>query len=188
MSNATAQPAPAPPRRIVAVMAEFADVDSVMNAARRCRDTGFRLWDVHSPFPIHGIDRAMGNRPTVLPWLVMGGGVAGALLGLWLQYFTNVLDYPYLISGKPLFSLPANIPVIFELAVLLAALTAVFGMLALNLLPMLHNPLFAVERFRRVTSDRFFVVIYTADPAYDPQRTPEMLRSLGASAVEMVEE
>lgn len=169
-------------------MAEFADVDAVIAAARRCRDAGFSQWDVHSPFPIHGIDRAMGNRPTVLPWLVAAGGLTGLLAGLALQYFTNVLDYPYLISGKPLFSLPANIPVIFELTVLLAALTAVFGMLALNLLPMLYNPLFKVDRFRRVTADRFFVIIYTADPKYDPQRTPEMLRALGATAVEMVEE
>jgi hypothetical protein len=173
---------------VVGVMGEFADVDSVVRAARRVRDAGFTRWDVHSPFPIHGIDAAMGIRPTVLPWLVLGGGAAGLTTGLLLQWYTNAVDYPFLVSGKPFFSLPAFVPVIFELAVLLAALTAVFGMLGLNKLPMLYNPLFKSERFRRVTNDRFFIVIDAADPKFQEPGTSEMLRSMGSIEVEKIED
>lgn len=173
---------------MVAVMAEFTDVQSVTLAAKRIRDEGFKQWDVHTPFPIHGMDSAMGIRATILPWLVLGAGLTGLGLGLFMQWYMNTFDYPYYISGKPLFSLPAFIPVIFELTILFSALTAVFGMLLLNRLPMLYNPLMKHERFRRVTSDRFFIVIDSADPKFDEARTTELLKSLGATAVERVED
>lgn len=173
---------------MVAVMAEFEDVQSVTLAAKRIRDEGFRQWDVHTPFPIHGMDSAMGIRGTILPWLVLGAGLTGLTLGLVMQWFMNAYNYPYLISGKPLFSLPAFIPVIFEMTILFSALTAVFGMLLLNRLPMLYNPLLKHERFRRVTSDRFFIVIDSADPKFDEAATTQLLKSLGASAVERVED
>jgi hypothetical protein len=131
----------------VALLAEFADVDGVMTAARGLRDAGFRNWDVHSPFPIHGIDAAMGIRPTRLPWMALIGGITGLFAGLLLAWWTNAVDYTFLISGKPRFSLPANIPVIFETTVLFAALATVFGMLLLNRLPTLYNPLLNAQRF-----------------------------------------
>src|ERR1700688_3764246 len=121
---------------------ELKEVDEHANADPAPRAAGYKVWAVPSPFPIHGIDAVIGIRPTILPWLVLGGGLTGLLSGLGLQWFTNAFDYPFLISGKPIFSLPANIPVIFELTVLFSALTAVFGMLGLNRLPMLYNPLF----------------------------------------------
>ncbi len=173
---------------VVGVMGEFEDVDAVVNAARKIRAAGFTKWDVHSPFPIHGIDHAMGTKPTILPWLVLGGGLAGLVTGLVLQWFTNAFDYKFMISGKPYMSLPAFIPVIFELTVLFAALTAVFGMFLLNLLPMLYNPLFKVARFRRVTDDRFFIVIDAADPQFDEAKAAAMMVELGAVAVEKVED
>ncbi len=105
-----------------------------------------------------------------------------------MQYFTNAVDYPLVISGKPLFSLPANIPVIFELAILFAALTAFKGMLVANRLPQLSRPLFAVERFRRASQDRFFIVIEAADPLFDEEKTRAFLASLGGTAVEEVKE
>lgn len=173
---------------LIAVLAEFTTVDTVIAAARRLRIAGFTRWDTHSPFPLHGIDRAMGIRPTILPWMVLCGGLFGLFGALWLTWYTNAHDYPFLISGKPVWSLPANIPIIFECTILCSALTAVFGMLGLNRLPLLYNPLFKSERFRRVTNDRFFIVIDVTDPKFDLIKTPYALRALGAVAVEKVED
>jgi hypothetical protein len=169
-------------------LAEFEDVDSVMAAARKVRDEGYRLWDVHSPFPIHGIDDAMGIRPTILPWLVLFGGVAGLLGGLALQVWTMAIDYPYLISGKPLMSMPAFIPVIFECTIAGAAFAAVFGMLLLNKLPTLYNPLLKSERFRRVTDDRFFISIDATDPKFDDRGTRDFLASLNPTWLQSYED
>jgi hypothetical protein len=169
-------------------LAEFGDVDTVMRAAEVVRDAGFTRWDVHSPFPIHGMDEAMGIRPTILPWLVLGGGLAGLGGALLMEWWMNAFDYGYMVSGKPLFSLPAFIPIMFEGTVLIASLTAVFGMLLLNKLPMLYNPLFKSDRFRRVTNDRFFVVIDATDPKFDEVETEQLLRSLNPIAIEQVED
>jgi|SRR5665213_3634073 len=173
---------------LVGLLAEYRDVTSIMKAARGVRNAGFTRWDVYSPFPIHGIDAAIGIKPTILPWLVLGGGLTGLTGGLALQWFVNAYDYKFMISGKPFFSLPANIPVIFECTVLFSALTAVFGMFALNRLPMHYNPLFKSERFRRVTTDRFFIVIDASDPKFDEAESGNLLKSLGSIAVERVED
>ena len=178
----------ADPVELVGLLAEFETVDGVLAAAAKVHQAGFTRWDVHSPFPIHGIDHVMGIRPTILPWLVLGGGLSGLVGGVGLQWFCNAFAYPLIISGKPFWSLPANIPVAFECTILLPALTAVFGMLALNKLPMLYNPLFKSERFRRVTDDRFFVVIDASDRKFDEHSTTELLQEAGAVAVERVED
>lgn len=190
--DAPATPAPRP----FALVAEFADVDGVMHAAERIRDLGFDVWDVHSPFPIHGINKSMGLRPTILPWIALVHGVIGALLGLLLVWWTNAATvaaapaslqgYEYLVSGKPRFSLAANIPIIFETAVLLAAFGTVLGLFGLNKQPMLSNPLLRNARFRRATADGFFVVIEAEDPMFDPEKNRELLASLGATHVELV--
>jgi hypothetical protein len=112
------------------------------------------------------------------------GGLAGLLGGVALQIYTNSIDYPYFISGKPLVSMPAFIPVIFETTIAGAAFTAVFGMLVLNKLPMLYNPLFKSERFRRVTNDRFFIAVDATDPNFDEKQTETLLRSLNPIALE----
>jgi len=173
---------------LVGLLAEYPDVDSVVHAAKNVRAAGYKIWDVHSPFPIHGIDAVIGIRPTILPWLVLGAGLAGLVGGLGMQWYTNTFDYPFFISGKPLFSLPANVPVIFECTVLLSALTAVFGMLMLNRLPMLYNPLFKIKRFRQVTNDKFFIVIAASDVKFDAEKTADLLRSFGALAVDRIED
>lgn len=173
---------------LVGVLGEFDNVDGVLSAARKVREAGYKVWDVHSPFPIHGIDAVIGIRPTILPWLVLCGGLTGLTTGLVMQWWMNAYDYKIIASGKPFWSLPANIPIIFELTVLFSALTAVFGMLALNRLPLLYNPVFKIKRFRRVTNDRFFILIDASDPEFDPARTPEFLTSLGALSIERVED
>ena len=182
-------PHPAPHHHtpeIYGFMAEFTDVSRVVAAAKAVRDAGFTQWDVHSPFPIHGIDKAMGARPTILPWIVLGGGVAGFFAGLLLSWWTNAISYPYLISGKPVWSFAANIPVIFETTVLFAALTAVFGMLIMNKLPLLYHPLFKHRRFRRATNDRFFIVIEAIDPVFNEEQTKALLESTGPLTIEEV--
>ena len=168
------------------VIAEFDNVDGVVAAAKRVHADGFRYFDVHSPFPIHGLDLDMGVKPTILPWLVFVAGVMGAAGGLALTVWTMSIDYPFLISGKPLNSIPAWIPVVFECTILLAAFAATFGMFVLNKMPMLYNPLLKVERFRRATDDRFFVVVDARDSRFDEQRVSQMLEQMGASAVETV--
>ena len=173
-------------KQIIGLLAQFDTPTAVTEAARRVRAAGYARWDVHSPFPLHGIDPVMGIRPTRLPWLVLGAGLFGLVGGIALQWFVNASDYQYLISGKPFWSLPANIPVAFETTVLCAALMAVFGMLGLNRLPTLYNPLFKHDRFRRVTSDRFFLLVDAADKQFDREQTAALLTDAGATAIELV--
>jgi len=171
-----------PPAReadVWGLMVEFADVDSFVVAAERVRDAGYEKWDCHSPFAIHAIESAMGIKRTILPFIVLGGGLTGATLGVLMQWWMNAYDYPLNISGKPLWSIPANIPVIFELTILLSAFGAVFGMLALNKLPELNHAVFSSQRFRRVTTDRFFITIEAKDSAFEMNRTKSLMESLG---------
>lgn len=182
MSNKT------PSDNLVGLLGQFDSVDAVTRAAGAVRQAGFSRWDVHSPFPIHGIDPVIGVRPTRLPWLVLAAGLFGLVGGIALQWYVNAHDYQYLISGKPMWSLPANVPVAFETTVLCASLTAVFGMFFLNKLPTLSNPLFKSERFRRATSDRFFILIDASDPRFDRRESEQLLTDAGAVAVEAVEE
>jgi len=175
-------------RRLWGYLVEFDTPAALLEAAERVRDAGYTRWDAHTPFPVHGLNDAMGLQPTRLPYLVFGAGLSGALIGLGLQYYTNAFDYKMLISGKPYFSLPANIPVIFELTILFAALTAFVGMIVLNGLPAWYHALFTSRRFRRVTADRFCISVESADPRFDGERTRAFLDSLGGLAVEPVEE
>jgi hypothetical protein len=173
---------------LIGLLAEYTNIDQILKAARAVRRAGYLRWDVHSPFPIHGIDYAMGIKPTILPWIVLVAGLIGLGGAILLQWWCNAFDYPFLISGKPLWSFPANVPIMFELTVLCASYTAVFGMLGLNHLPRLYNPLFKHERFRRATDDRFFVVIDASDPKFDEAQTTQLLLDAGAAAVERVED
>ncbi len=126
----------------------------------------------------------MGIRPTLLPWLVLAAGLAGAAVALLLQWWTNAVNYPLIISGKPLFSLPANIPIVFELIVLFAALAAFGGALGLNRLPQFWHPAFGGAGFARVTSDGFFLFVDAADRKFDEAALRRLAQSLGAAGVE----
>ena len=185
--------------KLYGMLAEFSTPAQIVHAAERVRNAGYKWWDCHTPFPVHGLDKAMGIRATILPVIVFFGGMTGTLVALALQTLTNstgwkfwalvpVSGYPFMISGKPLWSIPAFIPVTFELTVLLSALTTVLALLLLNGLPRLYHPLFKNNRFARATDDRFFVVIEARDPKFSRLRTEEFLKSLGPSAVEAMED
>ena len=169
------------------VLAEFATPADLYHACERVRDAGYTRWDAHTPFPVHGLERAMGLRRSLVPWIVLVMGLAGAAFGFAMQWWVHSRAYPLVISGKPYVAWPAYIPITFELGVLFAAFGAVFGMLGLNKLPMHHHPLFRSKVFERVTDDAFFISIESWDPRFDASATGKLLESLGARRVELLE-
>jgi mono/diheme cytochrome c family protein len=166
------------------VLAEFDTPGDLVDAARKVRDAGYTEFDCFSPFPVHGIDEAMGIKRTILPVLIFCGGFTGTLGGLFLQWWMNAHNWAWNVAGKPAWSIPANIPIGFEATILLAVLTAFFGMWILNKLPQVWHPFFRLERFGRVTDDAFLVGIEARDQRFDLEATTKMLRDAGAIAVE----
>ena len=182
----TAKPPPPPPR-VYGLMAEFQDPSDVVAAARAVRAEGYRKVDAYSPFPIEELSEALGFHRSWLPPLVLLGGVAGAVGGFGLQYWASVIEYPMNIGGKPYLSWPSFIPPTFETTILLAALTAVLGMLALNGLPEPYHPVFNVPSFALASRDRFFLCIEAADPKFDLEGTRQFLMGLHPNSVSEVE-
>lgn len=183
-------PKPARPKtkRPVLYLAEFESPGDVLHAAEKVRDAGYRRWDVHTPFPVHGMDRAMGLGDSHLGWIVLLCGLTGCTAGFLLIWWTNGVDYPLTIGGKPGFSFPSMVPVMFELTILLSAFGAVLGMLGLNQLPRHHHPVFYSERFEAATDDRFFISIEAADEKFDLDETKGLLAGLHPSHLELITE
>ena len=173
-------------KKIHGYTAEFSTTEALLAACRRVRDAGYTKTDAYTPFPIHGIDHALGIKPTKLPFIALAGGLTGTTVALSMQIWMNGIDYQYIISGKQFISLPAFIPVSFELTILLASFGAFFGMLALNKLPRFSNPMFTNPRFDAATDDKFFLYIDAADPRYDANGVQALLGELGASSVDEV--
>jgi hypothetical protein len=169
------------------VLGEFDGVNSLLHAAERMRDAGFTKWDAHSPFPIHGMDRAMGLKRSIVGYIAGACGLLGGGLAFAFQMWALGVDYPLVISGKPYFAYVAYIPITFGLTVLGAALGAVIGMLLTNRLPQPFHGLFYSERFGGVNDDKFFISVDADDPKFDPERTRQFLTSLGATYVEIVQ-
>ena len=170
------------------LLAEYASPAAIYEACEKVRDAGYKRWDSYTPFPVHGLDKAMGLKSSKLPFIVLAGAIIGGTSGMALQYWTSVVDYPWVVSGKPMFSWPAFLPVTFELTVLCGALGAVLGMLGLNKLPQYYHSLFHSKRFERVTDDKFFIAIESDDPKFDVDETAAFLREIGAIHVERVKE
>ena len=169
------------------LLAEFPSAEELLEAARQTSQAGYRKVDAYSPFPIDGLSEAIGFPRTKLPIIVFCGGIIGCCGGFFLQWWPNVIGYPQNIGGKPWDSWPAFIPITFELTILCAALSATFGMLVLNGLPSPYHPVFNVERFAQVTKDRFFLLIESKDPKFDPQQTRQFLAELHAREVTEVD-
>ena len=162
---------------IYGLMAEYDEPEALLQAAQRAYAEGYRRMDAYSPFPVEGLAASIGFPRSKLPLVVLLGGIIGAIGGFMLQYYTAVISYPLNIGGRPFNSWPSFIPVTFETTILLAALGAVLGMLALNGLPQPYHPVFNVPQFERASSDRFFLCIESADAQFDPERTRAFLRS-----------
>ena len=182
LAGSSAQP------KTFALLAEFKTPGELYRACEKIRDAGYTKWDAHTPFAVHGLDKAMGIKPSPLPFIVLGGALTGASGGFLLQWWVASSAYRLVISGKPFFSWPAFIPITFELGVLFGALSAIIGMFALNELPRLHHPLFNSKRFERASDDRFFIAIEATDPKFDIDATRKFLEGLHPQAVETVED
>jgi len=173
---------------IHALLAQFDTPADVYHAAEKVRDAGYKHWDVHAPFPIHGIEEAMGQKRTLLPFIIGGAAFTGVGLALLMQYFMNAIDYQFIVQGKDYLAWEAYIPVTFALGILFSAFAALFGMLALNGLPRFNHPLFQSDRFLDSTDHCYFVSIEARDPSFDPDKTLSLLRDAGASHIELIEE
>ncbi len=173
---------------IYAVGAEFKSPAELYRAAEKIRDEGYKKWDVHSPFPIHGMDKAMGLGNSWVSIIVLVGGCTGLFIAFVLQTWTSVVHYPLITAGKPYFSLPAFVPIMFEFTILLGAFGAVFGMLGLNGLPRHHHPIFNWDRFAKVTDDGFFAVIEAVDPKFDEIKSKILLEKIGGMNVTTIQD
>lgn len=171
---------------IFGILAEFDSPGHLLSACQGVRDAGYTEWDAHSPFPVHGLEGAMGLKRSRVPWFVLVLGLSGAAAGMLMQWWVSAVAYPLTISGKPLFSWPAFVPIMFECGVLGGALGAFAGFLLLSRLPRHHHELFRSVRFERVTDDKFFISIEGHDPRFQPDETEQLLKELGATAVEQV--
>ena len=172
--------------RLWGLVAEFESPTTLLVAAHRVREEGYRRIDAHVPFAVDGLPEALGFGRTGIPSLVLCGALLGAAGGYFMQWYGMAIWYPLNVGGRPLNSWPLFIPITFELAVLIGGLTAVAGMILLNRLPMPYHPLFNVPRFARATQDRFFLSIQATDRCFDRRATAELLRGLGAAEVSEV--
>ncbi len=170
------------------LIAEYESPHAICEASKRVRDAGYQKWDACTPFPVHGLDKAMGLKDSVLPWFVLVAGITGCALISWLMIWVAAYDYPLNIGGKPTWSVPAFVPPAFEVTILFSSLMAVFGMFALCGLPRLHHPLFHSKKFERVTDDKFFIVIEAQDALFDLEKTKDLLNQTHPVSIELVEE
>ncbi len=171
-------------KKIDGIIAEFSNPYELLKSAEKVRDAGYRKFDCHSPFPVHGLDAAMGLKPSKLGWFVAIGGATGGAVAILMQWWMSAVDYKVVTSGKPLFSFQAFVPITFELTILFSAFTVVFGMLIFNLLPRFNHPVFNSERFKKATDDSFFISLMANDPQFNSEKVKDFLKSIGGEHVE----
>jgi hypothetical protein len=171
------------------LVAEFENPADTIHAAEKVRDAGFTRWDVYTPYPIHGMDKAMGLKNSLVGWFTFIAGASGFAFGNLMIWFMNSMNYPVLIGGKPFYSPIYAFPVSYECTILAGAFGSLFGMLFLNRLPRLYHPLLKNRRFAKGAShDKFYVVVECADAKYSEGATRQLLESAGSKNLELVEE
>jgi hypothetical protein len=171
---------------IYGIMAEFDSATALVEAARKTHEAGYRKIDAYSPFPVEELAEAIGFHTNRVALVTLIGAIVGGLTGYLMQYWMNGLNYPVIVGGKPPHSWPAFIPITFEMTILFGGITAVLGMLALNGLPMPYHPVFNVPRFAMATKDRFFLIVFSTDPKYNPSTTRAFLESLQPRSISEV--
>jgi len=174
--------------KILGMLGQFNSASELMKAAEKFHEAGYKKYDCHSPFPVHGMDHAMGLKRSQLGWIVGIAAIIGTTSALGLQWWTSTIDYPLVISGKPFFSYQAYTPITFALGVLLSAFAALIGMLALNGLPRFNHPVFHSRQFAKATDDGFFVSVESSDPLFDQTGTKLLFESLGGVNIEILED
>lgn len=179
-----------PSRRIYACLARFPHASALYKAAEAVREEGYHRWDCYSPYPIHGLDKAMGMKKSILPYLVFCGGTLGLITAFGLAYTTQVVLYPTVVGSKPanIFTTAAFFPIMFELTILFSGFTTLFGLLALIGLPRLNHPLFESKLFESVSDDGFLIAIEARDPRFSLEETPRFLEAIGGEYIECVQE
>jgi hypothetical protein len=170
------------------LLAQYETPKAIYKASERVRDAGYTRWDACTPFAVHGLDKAMGLKPSTLPWYVLVFGICGSLFALSFEVWAMGSEYPFIVQGKPLFSLPAFVPVWYEFTVLSSCLTVFFGNWVLNRLPQYYHPAFKSKAFARVTDDKFFIMIESADSRFDLDKTRDLLKDAGATHIEELED
>ncbi|MBL8600297.1 MAG: DUF3341 domain-containing protein [Myxococcales bacterium] len=170
------------------LLAEYDSPGQCMKAAEKLRDAGFTRFDTHTPFPVHGMDHAMGMKDSKLGLIVFAAAMTGLTTAVAMITFMNGIDYPIIVGGKPAISIPSMVPVCFELTVLFSAFGTVFGMFGLNRLPQHHHPLFESDRFRAATDDKFFVSVDYRDPKFDFDKTKDLLETASPNHIEIIED
>jgi hypothetical protein len=171
-----------------AVATTFSSAADLLDSIRAVRKKGYRKLDAFTPFPVHGIDEAMGESRSKLGYVIAACGITGIIIAQALQYWTAAVDYPLIIGGKPFYAVEFSIPITFELMVLLAAFAAVFGMLAFNGLPRFNHPVFNYSNYERATDDGFVLVVEKDGNQFDPDAIVKMLNELGGAQTEIVHE
>ena len=175
-------------KRVALYLAQYDSSAKVLHAAERVRKAGYTKFDAHTPFPVHGMDAAMGLPDSRVGWIVFFCGLTGVSSAYLMMWWMGGVDYPLVVGGKPGFTLPSSVPIMFELMVLLSAFGALFGMLHLNKLPRHHHPVFESETFRSASDDTFFISIEAEDPKFDLAETKSVLEGTHPETLELVEE
>jgi len=175
-------------KRVALYLAQYDTSAKVLHAAERVRKAGYTKFDTHTPFPIHGMDAAMGLPDSRVGWIVFFSGLTGVSGAYLMMWWMGGVDYPLIVGGKPGFTLPSSVPIMFELMVLLSSFGALFGMLHLNKLPRHHHPVFESETFRAASDDKFFISIEAEDPKFDLAETKSVLEGTHPETLELVEE
>ena len=176
--------------KVYGMAAEYPSAAALYEAAKKVRDAGFKRWDVHSPFPIHGMDDAMGLGKSWLSAPVLIGGITGLVTAAFLEFGPSWFIYPLVVHGKPYNwkTVPAFFPIMFELTILFAAFTCFFAMLIMNGLPRWYHPIFNWDRFARATNDGFFLVIEARDPRFTENEARQLLEESGGQHLTVVHE